>query len=158
MSIFDKEGMMVFPNPIKKEIKESKNVLVVKECFCPNGHSLINSRASFSGFSGVMLKVKSKKLKGHVALSPIYGDKRKISLDIDLQTGELLELSCPTCNSQLPVYSKCSCGGDLVALFLSDKVDYSSCIGICNRVNCFNAEIKSNSELMKQILSNAGPS
>lgn len=54
MNMYDEDGMMIFPNPIKKEIKESKNVLVIKECFCPNGHGLLNSRVSFSGFPGVI--------------------------------------------------------------------------------------------------------
>lgn len=152
MSIFNKDGMMVFPNPIKKEIKESKNILVVKECFCPKGHSLIDSRAFFSGFHGIMLKVKYKGHKGYVAISPIYGDKSKIALEINLQPGELLELSCPTCNSPLAVYAKCECEGDLTALFLSSKADYSNCIGICNRVDCFNSEIKSSSELLNRVI------
>jgi hypothetical protein len=150
MNIFDKDGMMVFPNPTRKEMKESKNVLVVKECFCQNGHSLISKSVSFSGLPGVMLKVKTKSKHGLVALSPIYGDKSKISLDIDLTPGELLEVSCPTCNSKLTVYSKCSCGGNFMALFLTDKIDYSSCIGICNRVDCFNAELKGSSQLFNQ--------
>lgn len=63
MNMYDEDGMMIFPNPIKKEIKESKNVLVIKECFCPNGHGLLNSRVSFSGFPGIMLKVKLKGIK-----------------------------------------------------------------------------------------------
>lgn len=152
MNIFDKDGMMVFPNPIKKQAEERKNVLVVKECYCRNGHNLMNKRASFSGFSGIMLMVKSAKHAGKVILSPIFGDKSKISLDIDLQDGELLELSCPTCNSILPVYSKCACAGNLVALFLKNNSDYSNCIGICTRVNCFNSEIKSCNELLNQIM------
>jgi hypothetical protein len=156
MSIFDKDGMMIFPNPTRKEMKESKNVLVVKECFCQNGHSLISKRATFSALPSVMLKVKTKSKHGLVALSPIFGDKSKITLDIDLETGELLELICPICDSKLPVYSKCPCGGDLVALFLTNKLEYSSCVGLCSRVNCFNAEMKSSSDLIKQIVGDAG--
>ena len=156
MSIFDKDGMMLFPNPTRKEMKESKNVLVVNECFCQKGHSLISKRASFSGLRGVMLKVKAKSKLGFVALSPIYGDKSKIALDVDLEPGELLELLCPTCDSSLPVYSKCSCGGDLVALFLTNKLEYSSCVGVCTRVNCFNSEMKSSSEIIQQMLGDAG--
>ena len=156
MSIFDKDGMMVFPNPTRKEMKESKNVLVMSECFCKNGHSFISKRASFSGLPGVMLKVKTKSKMGLVALSPIYGDKSKIALDIDLVAGELLELLCPTCDSPLPAYSKCSCGGDLVALFLNDRFEFSSCVAVCTRVNCFNSEMKSSSEIIQQMLGDAG--
>jgi len=150
MGIFDKDGMMIFPNPTRKEIRENKNVLVVKECFCPNGHSLIYQRASFNSLPGIMLKVKMKNQSGNIALSPIYGDKSKIALDIDLKDRELLELSCPTCSVQLPVYSKCSCGGDLAALFLTKQLDFHDCVGICTRVNCFNSEIKSSSDLLNE--------
>lgn len=150
MKIFDKDGMMIFPDLKGIKIKESRKLLVVDECFCPNGHSLMSNRASFNGLPGIMLKVKMKNEKGLVALSPVYGDKSKISLDIDLVDKELLELSCPTCDSLLAVYSKCSCGADLVALFLKKEKDFHDCIGICTRVNCFNSEIKSSSDLLTE--------
>lgn len=150
MKIFDKDGMMIFPDSKGTKIKESKKLLVVDECFCPNGHSLINSRASFNGFPGIILRAKMGNKKGMIALSPVYGDKSKISLDIDLIDKELLELSCPTCDSLLAVYSKCFCGADLVALFLNKEIDYHDCIGICTRVNCFNSEIKSSSDLLTE--------
>lgn len=150
MGIFDKDGLMIFPNPTKKEISKNKNVLVVSECFCFKGHSLIYPRASFNGLPGILLKVKMKNETGHIALSPIYGDKSKITLDIDLEDSQLLQLICPICDSPLPVYSKCSCEADLVALFLNKKIDFHDCIGICSRVNCFNSEIKSSSDLLNE--------
>lgn len=150
MEIFDKDGMMIFPNPIRKEIRENQHVLAVKECFCPNGHSLMSSRALFNGIAGIMLKVKLRNKKGLVALSPVYGDKSKISIDIDLVDKELLELSCPKCSAALPTYSKCICGADKVALFLNRKIDFNDCIGICTRVNCFNSEIKSSNDLLTE--------
>lgn len=151
MKIFDKEGLLIIPNPEGTEVKPVKKIIFVDECYCQNGHSLMNNRASFNGLPGIMLKVKAKDRKGLVALSPIYGDKSKISLDIDLHDKELLELSCPNCDSLLPVYSTCSCGADLVALFLSKEIDFNNSIGICSRVNCFNSEIKSSSELLNEI-------
>lgn len=151
MKIFNKEGMLIIPDPKGAELKPVKKILFVDECYCQNGHSLMNSRASFNGLPGIMLKVKAKDRKGLVALSPIYGDKSKISLDIDLHDKELIELSCPICDSLLPAYSTCSCGADLAALFLSKEIDFNNCIGICSRVNCFNSEIKSSSELLNEI-------
>ncbi|MFH1194964.1 MAG: hypothetical protein V1720_04590 [bacterium] len=148
MDLFDSKGMMIFPSPIRKEIKESEKVLVINECYCPNGHNLVNSRVSFNGFHGIMLKVKCKDKSGFIALSPIYGDKSKISLDIDLIKDELLEIKCPICDEQLPVYSQCTCGADLITLFSTNNKDYGNCIGVCSRVDCFNAEIKTQGELL----------
>lgn len=148
MKVFDGKGMMIFPSSIKKEIRESKKILVVNECFCQNGHNLVSNRAIFNGFNGIMIKVKRGEKEGLVALSPIYGDKSRISLDIDLISNEIYELCCPTCGSILPVYSACTCGGNLIALFTNRKADFANCIGICNRVDCPNAEIRSAGDLL----------
>lgn len=150
MKLFDAKGMMVFPNPKKMNIEEKEEVIVVQECFCPNGHKLITTRAVFNEFPGIMLKVKNRVGKeGYIALSPICGDKARISLDIDLENNEKLDLFCPECGVKLPVYSPCSCGGELVTLFSDNNNDYANCIGICNRVGCKNAKITVKNELLK---------
>lgn len=148
MERFDKKGMMVIPSPIRSIIREKEKVLVVKECYCPKGHSLINPRAIFNGFKGIQLKVRTNDRKGHIVLSPLVGDKSRIALDVDLKSGELLQISCPTCDTPLPVYSPCACDGELIALFTTTEADYSHSVGICTRVDCFNGEIKSGSEMV----------
>lgn len=149
MKIFDKDGLLLIPYDIKDEIKEIKKVVVIKECFCPNGHNLIDKKASFNGNSGILIKAKKKNgQEGLIALSPIYGDKTRVALNIELENGEILELLCPHCNVALPTYSKCHCGGDLKAMFLVPKEDFTNCVGICNKVDCPNAEIKAGGELL----------
>lgn len=149
MKRFDIKGMMLFPNPIQKsDVLKKENLLVVKECFCHNGHNLIHHRAVFNGFPGILLKVKKGKQSGLVALNPVYGYKSRISLDINLKKGETYDLLCPVCNEKLPSYSPCSCNGQRIALFLDLKVDFYNCILICNRIDCFNAEIKFNNEIL----------
>lgn len=149
MKRFDVKGMMVFPNPVQKsEILKKENILVVKECFCHNGHDLISPRAVFNGLNGIMLKVKKGRQSGLVALNPVYGYKSRISIDVNMKKGEIWQLFCPVCNEQLSVFSHCSCNGDLVALFLDQKADFYNCILICNRIDCFNAEIKYNNEVV----------
>ena len=39
---FNKEGLMVYPCPCKGD--EDETILVAEECFCPNGHNLINDK------------------------------------------------------------------------------------------------------------------
>ena len=149
MKLFNTKGMMLFPNPIKKEeICKQKNLLLVKECYCHNGHNLISDQAIFNGFSGILLKVKRKGVSGLVALSPVYGYKSRVSLNLLLKQNEIWEICCPDCNEALPVFSSCSCKGDIVALFLDKNADFSNSILICNRIDCFNAQIKFNDEII----------
>lgn len=148
MKRFNNNGMMIIPSPLKHKIEIKDKALVVKKCFCPNKHSLMTSRAKFNGHEGIMLKVKNNSKEGLVALSPIYGDNTRISLDIDLEKDEILDFFCPTCDVKLPVFSPCTCHGNLIALFTNDKSDFTNCIGVCNRVDCINSVTKNEGELV----------
>lgn len=146
MSIFDNKGMMVFPNP-KKDISNNEKIIVVKECFCKNGHNLISKRVNFNGFNGIYLKVKFQDKTGFVGLSPVFGDKSRIFVDIEIKKNDILEILCPHCDSPLAVYSNCSCGAKILAIFTTQKLEFSDCIGICNKVDCVNSEIISENQM-----------
>ncbi len=149
MRLFDDNGLMVFPSETMRELRTSKNVVVVGECYCPRGHNLINERAKFNEFGGILLRVRRNETReGLVALSPVFGDKSRISLGIELENGMTMIMLCPECGIPLPVYDECSCGGDVIALFTRPVPDYGNCIGICNRVGCYNAVLKSGNELL----------
>lgn len=149
MKLFNSKGMMLFPNPIKKEeICKQKNLLVLKECFCHNGHNLISDQAIFNGFNGIMVKVKRKGISGMVALSPVYGNKSRVSLNLVLKPNEIWEICCLDCGEALPKFSSCECGGDQISLFLNKKADFAHCLLICNRIDCYNAVIKYNNEIL----------
>ena len=149
MKRYDIKGMMVFPNPISKtKLLKEKELLVVKECFCHNGHDLVSDRAIFNGLSGILLKLKKGKRSGLVALNPVYGYKSRISIDVHLKKDETWKICCPVCNEPLPVFSSCNCEGDLTALFLGKKADFFNCILVCNRIDCQNAQIKYNNEII----------
>ena len=150
MRRFDDNGMMIIPVPAQPDLAEMKKTVLVTGCHCPKGHSLMAPRATFDGHPGVMVMVRKDNREGLVALSPIFGVKHKIALDIDLIQDDIMEILCPHCGSPLPVYSHCHCGGDLIALFTTPDADYSRCIGICNRVGCFNAEIRNIDDLLAQ--------
>ena len=139
---------MVFPNTMRKtEICKGKEMLVVKECYCHNGHSLISDQAVFNGFNGIMLRARRNDKSGLVALSPVYGYKSRVSLSLKLLPGEIWEIMCPVCNEPLPVYSDCPCGGKLFTIFLNAHRDHTNAILLCNRIDCFNAEMKLESEV-----------
>ncbi len=143
---YNKKGMMVFPCPNLEE--EDDSILVAENCYCPKGHNLVNNNAKFSGFNGILLKVENedKTDSGIIALSPIWGDQARITMDIELKDGELYNLYCPECDTKLPVYSNCTCGGSLIALFLTPKKDFTDCICVCNRSGCHKSFIKKSEE------------
>lgn len=156
MKRFDEKGMMIIPNPIKEDIGKAEKILVVNELFCPEGHNLVNKRVVFNGHPGILLRVKKGESGGLVALSPVYGEKCRISVDIQLESGGVYELHCPECDALLPVHSPCSCGADLVALFLSADRNFSDCIGICNRVDCTNSRILESGKMISLTMIDTG--
>jgi hypothetical protein len=149
MSIFNKKGMLVFPNPREqRKICSEENLLVFTECYCPNGHNLVTSNARFNEFDGILLKISQGEYEGHIALSAVYGCKSKVTVGIQLKKGEKYKLSCTECEVELPVYSKCHCGGDIFALFLDKNANYDSFVGACNRIGCTNAYIQIGKEII----------
>jgi hypothetical protein len=150
-TLYNKKGMMLFPNPLRRtKFCKSDNVIVVQHCYCPNGHNLISSKAVFNGFNGIIVKVKDdkKNLEGLVALSPVYGYKSRVSLDVDLGQDTIWPMYCPECNEALATYTDCNCGGQMVVMFLDNKKDFENCIGVCNRIGCENAGITYGNELL----------
>ena len=148
MRLFDNKGMMIFPTPLPSEYRESKHVLVVQACYCPNGHNLISQRAQFNDFHGMFLRVRKGDEDGLVALSPVYGDKSRISLGVQLDRGDVFSLLCPECSAVLPVFGQCGCHADLITLFLTPDADFGNCIAVCSRVGCFNAQIRNGNEII----------
>ena len=149
MKRFDRKGMMIFPNPEgTQQTAKMDDLLVIGQCFCPNGHNLVTEQAVFNDFNGIMVKVKQADEEGLVAINPVYGFKQRISLGIKLQHDQLLEITCPECGIALPVYSACSCGGNLVTLFLDAKPDFTNSVLICNRVDCHHSQIRLHNEMV----------
>ena len=143
---YNKKGMMVFPCPDLDE--DDENILVVESCYCPEVHNLVTANANFNGFNGIIMKIENedKTDSGLIAMSPICGDQSKITLDIELKEDELYSLYCPECNTKLPVYSNCTCGGSLIALFLTPEKDFTDCICVCNRNGCHKSFVKKTEE------------
>lgn len=155
MKIFNSKGMLVVPNPVSKEsICKSPNIVIVEECYCPNGHNLISDQAIFNGFNGIVVRVKRGEEEGLVALSPVYGYKSRVSMNVYLENGDIWDVFCPECHKELPVYSKCECGGDMVVMFCSQDTSFTECIGICNRIGCYHAGIMRSNELLTMSMIN----
>jgi hypothetical protein len=121
---------------------------VVGACYCPNGHSLLYARANFSGHPGILLKIAGIKGTGHVVLSPIYGEKSRIALDVDLVEGEKLEVMCPFCDQPFAELGPCPCGASLITIYTTPIPDCNDYLGLCNRVGCPHAEVKTKGDIV----------
>ncbi len=98
--------MMIFPNPMKiKKAAELKELIVIKQCFCPEGHNLVSDQAVFDGFNGIVLKVNSGNQEGVVALNPVYGLKHRISFGINLKRMNCWMSFVRFVGKPFPVYS-----------------------------------------------------
>lgn len=148
MGADDPKGMKVVPGHMPGETAGKGKMLVVTECYCPSGHSLLYSRASFNGYPGILIKVTGDKGTGHIVLSPISGDKSHVALDLDLVEGEIMITSCPACGVVFERLGPCPCGGDIITLHTTAVPDSDSCIGICNRVGCVHSEVRSKGDLI----------
>ncbi len=149
MSIFNKKGMMIFPNPMRtRKICDEEKLIVFTECYCPNGHNLISNNAQFNEFKGIFIKISKGQKEGFVALSPVYGCKSRVAIGIELNNDEKYQLSCPECNTTLPFFTKCHCGGEIFTLFLNKEADFHSFLGACNRIGCENSYIQIGEELI----------
>jgi len=143
---------MVFPNPKRhSKICSEDKLLVFTECCCPNGHNLISGNAQFNELNGILLKIGKDNKEGHIALSPVYGCKSWMAIGIKLKEGEQYKLSCPECDTVLPVFSRCHCGGDIFVLFLEKEAKFDSFIGACNRIGCTNSYIQIGQELITTV-------
>jgi len=141
--------MLVTPNPRqKRKICSDDKLLVFTDCYCPNGHNLVTENARFNEFNGILLKISDDKSDGYVALSSVYGCKTRVAVGIKLIEGNEYKLSCPECNTELPVYSKCHCGGKIFVLFLDKEAKFDSFVGACNRIGCTNSYIQIGEELI----------
>ncbi len=120
---------------------------MVKECYCPKGHSIITDLAVFAGHPGLTLRLRTATQEGLLSMSPIIGDRERKFFNFTEVVGEVLEISCPTCAEPFPVYNECSCGAHLVALFTSPQTTFAKCIGICQRIGCLHSELLSERDL-----------
>ena len=109
---FDKKGFLIIPNPKALHEKEpQKKVLIVKECYCPKGHSLMDNRVKFNGHPGIRHKVKkSTGEEGEIVLSPIYGEYVRVEIGLDVNPGDANTILCPKCNVEFPTIDQCTCG------------------------------------------------
>lgn len=135
------KSINVYSGPISSDKLNKHETNVFEECYCPNGHNLLSKDVLFFDFPAIKIQIRHKKDLAILYISPVIGDKCKVSFDTRLKTELLYELLCPECSVMLPAFSPCSCGGNLVAVFLDKGLKLSNCVTLCNRFGCPHSEV-----------------
>ena len=91
MELHGNKSLEIIHGP-ENPIPAGKEMIVIRDCYCPNGHNLVTNRARFGDHDGIIIGVGDPDKMGYIALSPLYGDKSRVCFDYDLQEGELLTL------------------------------------------------------------------
>ncbi len=102
---------------------------------CPEcGESLMDSNHLVDNEPSIKLLIQAKGKKGVINLSSIY-DSYNFYSDIDLPSGEIIELSCPHCKAMIKDSIECNiCDAPMKSLHL----DMGGKVSICPRIGCKN--------------------
>lgn len=147
MQIYDKTGRLDF-SKIEYSSKSVKQIVEVKHLFCHNGHNLVSPRAVFNGKNGILLKASIGDSQGMVALSPVFGDSSRITVDLDIVENGIYHFSCPECGENLKIFNDCVCGAPRIALFADPSLHEANCICICTRLGCHESRIISSEDII----------
>lgn len=159
MKRFTDKGTMHIPKNTLREKKQksdaSKPVLLTG-CYCPNGHSLFDEHTQINEHTAIKLRIENQRGgKGMLALSPVYGEHARVTFDIQIDKGDILDMYCPECNEPLKVYSSCSvCDSEMLTIFLTKENNYSDCVGVCKRVGCHNSKLVSSRRMLLSAVKN----
>ncbi|GAB4365119.1 MAG: hypothetical protein Kow0042_04160 [Calditrichia bacterium] len=125
---------------------------LVKQLFCPHGHSLIfPENPLFDGQPGVHLICEGEKYRQSVYVSPFFGDGRK-QFSIDYQPAELLYLFCPICEIELPRIAPHDCHPEAyyVGLFQTQPLEEEPTVCLCNVWGCEHNALMRIAEVLQQ--------
>lgn len=156
---FTTQGKIKFPkNKFARSRNSRKNeIRIVDECYCSNGHSLLDEQVLFNEVPGIKIKVvKNKQEEGFLILSPVYGDYSKVTVGIKLVKGDMLEMYCPECGEPLAVFTDCLvCNSQMFTLFTTKEASFSDCVGICQKVGCHNSRMISSRRMLSSYAKNS---
>jgi len=87
--------------------------LVVRHARCPQGCNLMNAEHPIHEYPSIHVKATYQGRSGSIYLDPVYGRHDNIA-EIEIPDGEIVEFSCPHCNTSLSdperTCSRCSAG------------------------------------------------
>lgn len=105
-----------------------KGIIQIKKAVCPKNHTLIDPQHKIGGFNSLQLKIKTENNEGFINLDPIYGKDRHY-YGIAIEHGDVLNISCPTCDiSLIDRNKKCPiCGGPVYKIPIPNQGYLEGC-------------------------------
>jgi hypothetical protein len=156
MKIYNEDGRLLIPLTERKQFsrkEENKVRYIIGHAYCPNGHSIIDSKNKINGFPGLRLKFKRAEAEGEFVISAIEGDFNKILLSGVLQEGVKDDLYCPHCGIMFEKLVNCNCkpGAEMVVIGLTPELDFNEAITFCNVTGCHNGTFIKSGDVIRHI-------
>jgi len=157
-SMFNTDGRLHIPDWIKScKPERLKDNYLVREGFCPKGHSLMSS-IKINGFNGINLLVTDQKgeRKCEVNLSPFAGTGDYIILSgKPFFNNDIVKVFCPKCETELNVLFNCNCGAPIYIIYADKYLDWDYALSFCSRVGCSKKNmLKSSKNIFLEFYSN----
>ena len=141
--MFDSNGKLHIPilDKLKhsdSKLETEKGRFIVKEAFCPKGHSLM-SKIRINGRRGIKLFLTDteNRRETEIVISPILEDHEIITLNGEIfKKGEITKVYCSVCHTELEILVDCECGAHMYVFYLDDHLDRNFGISFCSRVGC----------------------
>gem|GEM_PF-39980 len=135
-SAVPREFLDVMPEGIIYMTRQGKDFLVVRNVFCPEGHSLMADDVHIHGEPSVSLCVEIAGQKGNFFVDAFWGSHKKLC-DFFPPPGAVVDAFCPVCGKSLMVEETCAeagCGtGKHIQLLLPGGKNR---VLVCGRLGC----------------------
>ncbi|MFC1808712.1 hypothetical protein ACFL3D_01135 [Candidatus Omnitrophota bacterium] len=161
---FDKLGKLIFPvkgsvSLPKSTVSKKEGMLVVKEAYCANGHSLITD-VKIDDHKGIRFIYTNQKgtKETELVISPVVKKcRKKILRGEKFEHGEIVKILCPHCRTELPVLFNCECGASVYLFYIDKTLDHNYGQSLCARIGCVKAsQLRFSGDALKQFTDQYG--
>ena len=125
----------------RDRVDREKGGLVVRQAYCPNGHSLM-SDVEIDGEKGIHFVYESTEsgAQAGIVISPFVGKcKKRILSGKAFAKDEVVRILCPTCRAELPVLFACECGARFCLFYIDSRLRHNYGQSVCSRIGCVRA-------------------
>lgn len=131
-------------------VREEDVTVVVTQAFGPRGDNLVGiSDVDFDGHPAVTIAIRALGKEGHVHLSPIHGDSRKVK-PFDIPHGTRCELLCPVSGLPLDLVGEVEdgSGARYFAIYLTPQLSRGSMVMVSDLWGHYHSRIIDDFELI----------
>jgi len=140
---------------MSKTVKQQGSDLVVKEAYCPNGHSLM-SKEKIEGEKGIQFIYTddSGERETEIVISPVVHKCKKTILKGEpFKEGEKVKILCPTCREELKILVNCDCGAPIYLFYLDKELSHRYGHSFCSRIGCVKAsQLRYSDEVLRELI------